>query len=59
MPRLARTLTSLAKVQAATGDHVAARQSRREARGLLEALGEPMSDGKAWRPAKPTAATPS
>jgi tetratricopeptide (TPR) repeat protein len=35
MPRLARTLTALAKVQAATGDHVAARRSRREARGLF------------------------
>jgi tetratricopeptide (TPR) repeat protein/transcriptional regulator with XRE-family HTH domain len=59
LPRLARTLASLAKVQAATSDHEAARRSRREARGLLEGLGEPMSDGKAWRPAKPTAATPS
>jgi tetratricopeptide (TPR) repeat protein/transcriptional regulator with XRE-family HTH domain len=59
MPRLARTLTSLAMVQAAIGDHTAARRSRREARELFRALGEPMPDGKAWRPAKPTAATPS
>jgi tetratricopeptide (TPR) repeat protein len=59
MPRLARTLTALAEVQAATGDHVAALQSRREARRLFEALGEPMPNDKAWRAAEPPAATPS
>ncbi len=57
MPRLARTLATLAKVQAATGDHPAARQSRREARQLFQALGMPMPDDKALRPAQPPAAT--
>jgi DNA-binding SARP family transcriptional activator/tetratricopeptide (TPR) repeat protein len=37
-PRTAMTLTTLARVQAATGDHAAARRSRREARRLSQSL---------------------
>jgi tetratricopeptide (TPR) repeat protein/transcriptional regulator with XRE-family HTH domain len=44
MPRLAGTLAILAKVQAGTGDHAAARRSRREAHRLFQALGMPILD---------------
>jgi uncharacterized protein HemY len=57
MPWLARTLTTLAKVQVAPGDHAAARRSRREARTLFQALGVPVPEDEDLRPPQPSAAT--
>jgi Tfp pilus assembly protein PilF len=56
VPRLATTLTTLAQVQAATGDHAAARRSRQEARGLFQTLG--VLDADRPRSAQPSAPTP-